>query len=335
MNTHFFLKPFYCLDPESSHQLALDLLQRIKPFSFFLPPPILCPQEVMGLRFPNPVGLAAGFDKDGRYVDALFKLGFGFIEIGTLTPKPQLGNPKPRLFRIEEEQAIINCMGFNNRGIDAAITELEKKCFPGILGISIGKNKDTPLEEAISDYRYGLEKAYKIADYIAINISSPNTLGLRSLQEEGYLHSFLAELKKTQQMLSTKHQKYTPLAVKVSPDLSANDLQHFARLALDFGIDGIIATNTTIDRPFPKGHRAHTLNGGLSGAPLRQKSEHTLVFLSQCLQGKIPIIATGGMMTPKDAKRRLALGASLVQLYSGLVFYGPMLPRDCAKCLVK
>lgn len=287
----------------------------------------------MGLRFPNPVGLAAGFDKDGRYVDALFKLGFGFIEIGTLTPKTQAGNPKPRLFRFDKEKAIINRMGFNNRGIDAAVADLAGKRFPGILGISIGKNKDTPLEQAVSDYRYSLQKAYLVADYIAINISSPNTLGLRDLQEGAYLSDLLAGLKNVQQELATQQKKYTPMIIKVAPDLAQGDLQHLAILALKFSIDGIVATNTTIDRPLPPSHPAHRMEGGLSGAPLRQKAEQTLAFLNGQLQGKIPLIASGGIMNPEDAKKRIELGASLIQLYSGLVFYGPFLPRDCANRL--
>ena len=283
---------------------------------------------VMGLNFQNPVGLAAGLDKNGDYIDALAAVGFGFLEIGTVTPRPQAGNPKPRLFRLPEHQAIINRMGFNNLGVDHLVAQVKKCRYQGGLGINIGKNFDTPIENAIDDYLVGLRKSYADASYITLNISSPNTKNLRQLQQGDEIKKLLFALKEEQLTLEKQYQKYVPLVVKIAPDLEELQIQHIALLLQEFSIDGVIATNTTLDRDKVIGHQFAGEAGGLSGAPVKEKSTYVVKVLAGELNTRIPIIAAGGILTAKDAQEKRDAGASLVQIYSGLIYKGTQLLDD-------
>lgn len=326
-----FIKKFlFSLKPEAAHKTALMGLQ----FAFllgatrFLTKIPFQPRTVMDLTFPNLIGLAAGFDKNGDYIDALASLGFGFIEIGTVTPRPQSGNPHPRLFRLTEQQAIINRMGFNNKGIDHVVSRLEKSKYRGILGINIGKNKDTPLENALADYLISFRALWKYASYITINISSPNTPGLRDLQQSDRLAQLLAALKKEQQAIAP--QKYVPLVVKISPDLSEHEVHDLAHILLAEKIDGVIATNTTISRDGVQSHPQASETGGLSGKPLQAQATSVLMQLHSILQDKLPIIASGGVMDEQSAQEKLNAGASLLQIYSGFIYHGPGLIKRLA-----
>ncbi len=332
MNLYPLLRPLlFTLDAETAHEVTLKLLNAayISGLSKLLYPSVSDkPVNVMGLNFKNPVGLAAGLDKNGDYIDALAALGFGFIEIGTVTPRPQPGNPKPRLFRLPEHQAIINRMGFNNLGIDHLLTQVKKSAYQGILGINIGKNFDTPIEKAVDDYLIGLRKAYPAASYITINISSPNTQNLRQLQQGDESRKLIAALKEEQLKLQQEHGKYVPLALKIAPDLSSEDISRIAKLLLEFEIGGVIATNTTIARDMIAGHPLAKETGGLSGSPVKEKSTAVVKGLSAELKGKIPIIAAGGILNAEDAQEKFAAGASLVQIYSGLIYQGPELIKE-------
>lgn len=283
----------------------------------------------MGLQLPNPVGLAAGLDKNGECIKELAALGFGFIEIGTVTPRPQYGNPKPRLFRIPEHQAVINRMGFNNDGIDALIKNVKAAKFNGILGINIGKNATTPIDEAVDDYLLCLEKSYPHASYITVNISSPNTKNLRDLQGANELINLLTQLKNRQSQLHSIHGKYVPLAVKIAPDLDETQIQSIAQTVLQTEMDGIIATNTTIDKSKLGQHPLAQEAGGLSGAPVREASNHVLAALVRELDGKIPVIGVGGILSGSHAAEKLRLGATAVQIYSGMVYRGTGLIKEC------
>ncbi len=291
------------------------------------------PVTCMGIEFPNPVGLAAGLDKNGAYIDALAALGFGFIEIGTITPRPQAGNPHPRLFRLPQAKAIINRMGFNNDGVDKLIENVKAAKFKGVLGINIGKNADTPVEKAVDDYLICLEKVYNYASYITVNISSPNTKNLRSLQSGDALTELLQTLKQRQLALAEEHQHYVPLVLKVAPDLEPSDIEFIAQQLLQFKIDGLIVTNTTLSREgvenLPHGDEA----GGLSGAPLFEKSTACLAAFAKTLEGKIPLIGVGGILSGEQAVAKRNAGATLVQVYSGLVYTGPELVKDCVDAL--
>jgi dihydroorotate dehydrogenase len=337
MNLYPLLRPLlFSLDPETAHDVTLKLLNaaHVSGLGKLVYPAIEDkPVNVMGLSFKNPVGLAAGMDKNGDYITALAALGFGFVEIGTVTPRPQPGNPKPRLFRLPEHKAIINRMGFNNRGIDHLLNQVKQSKYPGILGINIGKNFDTPIENAVDDYLTGLRKAYTSASYIAINISSPNTKNLRQLQQGDEIKSLMAALKAEQLKLQQENGFYVPLAIKIAPDLTSDEIIHIARLLLEFEIDGVIATNTTIARDRITGHPLAHEAGGLSGAPLKDQSTHVVRGLAAELQGKIPIIASGGILNALDAQEKLTAGASLVQIYSGLIYRGPQLIEDIVKAL--
>jgi len=337
MNLYPLLRPLlFSLDPETAHEVTLKLLNAtyISGLSKLIYPAIdQKPLTVMGLDFKNPVGLAAGLDKNGDYINALAALGFGFVEIGTVTPRPQPGNPKPRLFRLPEHQAIINRMGFNNLGIDHLLTQVKQSRYSGILGINIGKNFDTPIENAADDYLIGLRKAYPSASYITINISSPNTKNLRQLQQGDEIKSLISALKEEQLKLQQEHGKYVPLALKIAPDLTTDEISHIAGLLLEFEIDGVIATNTTIARDLIAGHPLANEAGGLSGAPVKQQSTFVVRELAAELDGKIPIIAAGGILSAADAQEKLAAGASLVQIYSGLIYRGPQLIEDIVKNL--
>jgi dihydroorotate dehydrogenase len=287
----------------------------------------------MGLDFPNPVGLAAGLDKDGEHIEALAALGFGFIEIGTVTPRPQTGNPKPRLFRLPKAHAIINRMGFNNQGIERLIANVRQADYRGILGINIGKNFDTPVENAAADYLVCLRKAYRYAGYIAVNISSPNTPHLRQLQNAEELSNLLYLLKLDQQKLADEHGKYTPVAVKIAPDLDPLQIDAIAALLMKYQIDGVIATNTTLSRNEVEALPHGSERGGLSGQPLTQRATVVIRRLHRALQGALPIIGVGGIMSAADAKEKIDAGASLVQVYSGLIYRGPDLVREIAQTL--
>ena len=314
-------KILFCFDPERSHHLTLEALHRLEQlgFSRFFKIEHAIPKEVMGLHFPHCVGLAAGLDKNGDYIDALAMLGFGFIEVGSITLKPQPGNPKPRLFRLEKDSAIINRMGFNNKGVDYLLERLKKTKYRGILGINIGKNRDTPLDCAVEEYVTVLRLVQPYASYVTINISSPNTEKLRDLQHGDMLKILLTALKKEQAVFFASTKKYVPIVVKISPDLSLDELTEMANIFQDTTIDGIIATNTTLNR--------FQLNiqesGGLSGKPLTHLSTEVIKNLNQLLQGRIPIIGCGGIMNANDGKEKLAAGASLLQIYTGLIYQGP------------
>jgi dihydroorotate dehydrogenase len=279
------------------------------------------------------VGLAAGLDKNGAYIDALAALGFGFIEIGTVTPRPQPGNPKPRLFRLPEAQAIINRMGFNNLGVDALLENVKRSRYQGILGINIGKNFDTPIERAADDYLIGLRKVYSRASYVAINISSPNTKNLRQLQGGDELDALLSQLKAEQEKLAEQHGKYVPLALKIAPDLDSEQIQQIATLLMRHRIDGVIATNTTLSRAGVEHLPQHSEAGGLSGAPVRDKSTAVIRQLATALQGALPIIGVGGILNGADAVEKMQAGASLVQVYSGLIYRGTDLVAECAAAI--
>ena len=332
MNLYPLLRPvLFSLDPELAHNVTLKLLklsQQTGLSALSKASSVNQPVTIMGLDFKNPVGLAAGLDKNGDYIDAFAALGFGFIEIGTVTPKPQPGNPKPRLFRLPEHEAIINRMGFNNTGVDHLIQQVIRAKFKGILGINIGKNFDTPIKSASEDYLIGLRKSYALASYITINISSPNTKNLRQLQQGDEIKRLLSTLKEEQLKLQQTYQKYTPLVVKISPDLDNDEIVHIARLLLEFNIDGVIATNTTISREAIKGHIYAKEAGGLSGAPVKKQATHVIAGLVSELKREIPIIAVGGILSANDAKEKLDAGASLVQIYSGLIYRGPQLIED-------
>jgi dihydroorotate dehydrogenase len=326
-------KALFCLPAEASHSITLPLLDishRLGLIGLVRSKIPDAPLTLMGIEFPNPVGLAAGLDKNADHIDALGALGFGFIEVGTLTPRPQPGNPQPRLFRLQPERAIINRMGFNNKGIDHALAQIAKSQFKGVLGINIGKNFDTPVERAADDYLLCMRKCYAAASYIVVNLSSPNTPGLRSLQFGDELHRLLVLLKSEQATLTALHDKKVPLAVKIAPDLSDAEIGLIAQALIDNEIEAVIATNTTLERSGVQGSSFRDEAGGLSGAPLTDKSTHVIAVLSEALGGKLPIIGVGGIMSGADAVAKIAAGASLVQIYSGFIYRGPDLIREAA-----
>ncbi len=329
-----FRTVLFRLDPETAHHLTLTGLKGS--YSLGLsgliasrPPDDPC--TVMGLSFANPVGLAAGLDKNGDCIDGLAALGFGFIEIGTVTPLPQPGNPKPRLFRLPETCAIINRMGFNNEGVDRLVENVKHADYRGILGINIGKNASTPIESAAADYLVCLRKVYAHAGYVAVNISSPNTKNLRQLQGEDALDDLLAQLKSEQQKLADQHGKYVPIALKIAPDIETAQVVQIAHLLMRHRIDGVIATNTTLSRTGVEQLTDGEQSGGLSGAPLRDRSSIVIRQLAAELQGALPVIGVGGVMSGADAAEKIAAGAALVQIYSGLIYRGPgLIAESCA-----
>ncbi len=331
------LKPLlFSVSPETAHQLTLKLLDLSYQtgFGHLLNPKLNeSPVSVMGLEFKNRVGLAAGLDKNGDHIAPLAQMGFGFLEIGTVTPRPQPGNPKPRLFRVPEHNAIINRMGFNNKGIDYLLEQVERSPYAGILGINIGKNFDTPIKNAVDDYLIGLQKSYSVASYITINISSPNTQNLRQLQQGEEIKGLLSALKEEQLNLQQSTGKYTPLVVKIAPDLNDEEIRYIAHLINELDVDGVIATNTTIDRESIKDHPLAEEKGGLSGAPVKEQSTHVVKILHQELGEAKPIIAAGGILSVEDAQEKLAAGASLVQVYSGLIYRGPRLVEELVRAL--
>jgi len=318
-------------DPETSHNLGLkgmSLAERLKLTQLFVAPMPQVPVHVMGLEFPNPVGLAAGLDKNGDHIDGLAALGFGFLEIGTITPRAQPGNPQPRMFRLANEQAIINRMGFNNLGVDYLLERVRASRFKGVLGINIGKNADTPVENALDDYLICLRKVYQDASYITVNLSSPNTPGLRTLQFGDSLKQLLSVLKDEQRKLAERYGSYKPLTVKIAPDMTAEEVAMVAQTLVENEIDGVIATNTTISRGGVENSPHKDEAGGLSGKPLTKSSTLTVKTLAQELNGALPIIAAGGIMDAATAQEKLDAGASLVQIYSGFIYRGPHLIRE-------
>ena len=337
MDIYTLAKPLlFQLDDEVAHDLTLKGLKFAQKAGLLhlYPSPIICESRtVMGITFPNAVGLAAGLDKNGAVIDAMASLGFGFIEIGTITPRPQPGNPKPRLFRVKQAQGIINRFGFNNLGVDHLIANVKAAQYKGVLGINIGKNFDTPMENAVDDYLICMQKVYAHATYITVNISSPNTKNLRALQEKTALSQLLMTLKAEQTKLADQHGRYVPITLKIAPDLALEQVNEIADLLLEHRIDGVIATNTTLSREPVEGMEHAEESGGLSGAPVRDKSTLVISQLSQRLQGALPIIGVGGILTGADAVEKIAVGASLVQVYSGLIYKGPQLVRDICKSL--
>ena len=338
MNMYAIARPLlFRLDAEQAHDLTLQTLKQAEKWGVLkLAAPSLpeAPKQVMGIRFPNPVGLAAGLDKNGAVIDGMAALGFGFVEVGTVTPRAQPGNPKPRLFRLPEAEAIINRFGFNNLGVDQLIQNVKAAKFDGVLGINIGKNFDTPNDRAAEDYLTCMRKVYVHATYITVNISSPNTKNLRALQEKQALSALLATLKSEQKILSQVHGKYVPVVLKIAPDLTTEQVQEIAGLLMQHQIDGVIATNTTLAREAVAGLPNAEEAGGLSGAPVKAGSTRVIQTLADALQGSLPIIGVGGILNGEDAKEKIAAGASLVQLYSGLIYKGPQLIKDCRKALL-
>lgn len=332
MDIYSLAKPLlFQLDAERAHDVTLKSLKLAEQFgtlALLAKPPLCQPRQVMGLTFPNPVGLAAGLDKNGAYIDGLAAIGFGFIEVGTVTPRPQPGNPKPRLFRVIKAQGIINRFGFNNLGVDNLVENVKHAKYCGILGINIGKNFDTPNERAVDDYLICLRKVYAHASYVTVNISSPNTKNLRQLQEKDALGGLLATLKAEQAKLADVHGRYVPIALKIAPDLELEQVNEIADLLLEHSIDGVIATNTTLSREAVAGMPNADEAGGLSGAPVRDKSTVVIRQLAARLQQRIPIIGVGGILSGQNALEKIEAGASLVQVYSGLIYRGPALVND-------
>jgi dihydroorotate dehydrogenase len=340
IDQYSFLRPWlFCLDPEKAHDLTLSNLDRAERWGLlkrFITKPLADPHTLCGIQFPNPVGLAAGLDKDGKHIDSLAALGFGFLEIGTVTPRAQAGNPKPRMFRLPEVEGIINRMGFNNDGVEACVARVRKSKFwqnGGVLGLNIGKNASTPIDQASQDYVHAMAAVYEIASYITVNISSPNTQHLRSLQSEEMLRSLLHDLSEERKKLSDQYGVHKPLFLKIAPDLDQGDIDLIADLLVEFGIDAVIATNTTISREAVKEMKYGEEVGGLSGAPVRTASNQVIKTLKARLGNALPIIGVGGILSGADAREKVIAGASLIQLYSGLIYRGPELVNECAKAL--
>ena len=332
-----FARPFlFCLDAERAHDIGLKGIEtayRTGLGGLFASKPASLPSRAFGIDFPNPVGLAAGLDKNGAHIDALAALGFGFIEIGTTTPRPQSGNAKPRMWRLPEHTAVINRLGFNNEGVDALLRNVERARFGGVLGINIGKNKDTPNERAVDDYLFCLERVYARASYITVNISSPNTQGLRDLQEEETLKRFVGTLRDAQERLAGQHGARKPMLLKIAPDLSDGELDGIASVLRDAHVDGVICTNTTIDRTAVSGAPHAQEAGGLSGKPLFAKATYVLRGMKQRLGEATPLIGVGGITDGAGAAEKIAAGATLVQFYTGMVYRGPALIGECVEAI--
>lgn len=329
---HWLRKGLFLLPPETAHDVALGALGRGRLIGL---PRILgsctpsVPVECMGLSFPNPVGLAAGLDKNGDYIDAMGDLGFGFVEVGTVTPEPQPGNPKPRMFRLPEHEALINRLGFNNKGVDYLVKQLQRRRFKGIVGANIGKQKETPVDRAADDYRHCLQKVYPHCNYITVNISSPNTANLRELQDTGPLRELLAELTDFRDRLGAEHGLTRPVLIKIAPDWDDSALRASLKVIGESGIDGLIATNTTLDRETVADHRHGHESGGLSGPPVRDRANLTLARAREVLGSEFPIIGLGGITQGEDAAEKRALGADLIQIYTGFIYRGPKMIGEC------
>ncbi|QJD30240.1 quinone-dependent dihydroorotate dehydrogenase [Methylococcus geothermalis] len=336
MYDHLLRPLLFRLDPETAHELSLSALQlaaRMGPANPLRQTLPSSPRTVMGLDFPNPVGLAAGLDKNGDCIDGLAALGFGFLEIGTVTPRPQPGNSRPRLFRLPEAGAIINRMGFNNAGVEHLVGRVRQAHYRGILGINIGKNLTTPVDRALEDYRAGLRAVYPHASYVTLNVSSPNTPGLRSLQFGAQLDGLLAGLMRERDKLIGEHGRRVPLALKVAPDMDAEDIKALAAALIRHGVDAVIATNTTASRDGVEGLKHAEEAGGLSGRPLFARSTDVVARLAEALQGRLPIIACGGIFSGADAVAKLEAGASLVQIYTGFIYRGPALLAEIGQAV--
>jgi dihydroorotate dehydrogenase len=324
-------KVLFQFDPETIHEITIKGLKSTgkSPLNIFYKQSVKSkPTTVMGIDFPNPVGLAAGLDKNGECINAFAAMGFGFVEVGTVTPRPQPGNDKPRIFRLPEANALINRMGFNNKGVDYLVSQVQSANFKGVLGINIGKNKDTPEENAKDDYIHCMRKVYDFATYITVNISSPNTPGLRSLQYGEALNELLSALKLEQKDLAEQYGKYVPIAVKIAPDLNEEEVNSIAKSLIDNNIDGVIATNTTLSRDGVENLAHGNEQGGLSGQPVKEQSTKVIKLLSQALDNTIPVIGVGGIASSDDANEKLNAGASLVQVYTGFIYHGPDLVKD-------
>ncbi len=323
------IRPFlFSLHPETAHHLGIAAMAHL---GRVLPPPSApeCnPVTLMGLNFPNRIGLAAGLDKNAEAIDGFARLGFGHIEVGTVTPRAQPGNPKPRMFRLPEAQAIINRMGFNNEGVEALILAVQRARYRGVLGVNIGKNFDTPIERAKDDYLYCFEKVYAHASYVTVNISSPNTANLRQLQGAGELDVLLGSLKEAQARLADQHGRHVPLVLKIAPDLEPVQIEAIAKALVQHAVEGVIATNTTLSREKVKGLPHADEAGGLSGSPVFERSTQVLADLVRHLDGALPVIAAGGVMSAAQAREKLQAGAQLVQIYTGLIYRGPGLIRQ-------
>ncbi len=333
MNYEPIRKLLFLLPGETAHHVSMQsisLLDKLNLVAMIAPQVPPDPVSVMGLTFPNPVGLAAGLDKDARAIGGLAALGFGFVEVGTVTPLPQPGNPRPRLFRLPGKQALINRMGFNNEGVEAMVARIERANFAGILGINIGKNFSTPVENALDDYLHCMRRVYSLASYIVVNISSPNTPGLRNLQHHEELKRLLEGLKLEHSRLQTEYGKYVPLVVKIAPDMDDDEVLSLVVSLHQFEIDGVIVTNTTVSRSAVFGEPNSEQAGGLSGAPLRNQANHVLKLVASEVRGKMGIIGVGGIMTGEDAAEKIQLGADLVQIYTGFIYQGPSLIGESA-----
>jgi dihydroorotate dehydrogenase len=335
--SYALLRPaLFALEAETAHHLTLRSLKALQRMGLVRARETAaanCARTIMGIRFPNPVGLAAGLDKNGEYIDALAALGFGFIEVGTVTPRPQPGNPRPRLFRLPQADAVINRMGFNNEGVDRLVANVKRSRWRGVLGINIGKNFDTPLENALDDYVVCLRKVYPVATYVTVNISSPNTKGLRDLQGSGQLDALLSGLTEERQTLADRYGRRVPLALKIAPDLHTEQLNAIAELLQTYRIDCVIATNTTIARDGVAALHHGTETGGLSGTPVKAQSTRVVRDLARLLGNSIPVIGVGGVLSAADAREKIDAGAALVQLYTGLVYKGPALVKECVDAL--
>jgi dihydroorotate dehydrogenase len=330
-------RPFlFALDPERAHALGLTAIESayrtgLNPLLALRPKPM--PVSAFGLRFDNPVGLAAGMDKNGAYIDALAALGFGFIEVGTVTPRAQSGNPRPRMFRLPRHEAVINRLGFNNEGVDSLVRNVGRTRWRGVLGINIGKNKDTPNQQAVDDYLHCLERVYALAGYVTVNVSSPNTTGLRDLQQEETLRRLVGTLREAQERLGAQHARRVPMLIKIAPDLSDAEIDAVAEVLGSLQVDGAIATNTTIDRTAVTGVRHANETGGLSGRPLFDSSTRVLRRLRASLPDTMPLIGVGGILSGADAAGKIDAGASLVQFYTGMVYRGPGLIGECVESI--
>lgn len=339
MNYQYLKNLLFLLPTETSHTISLQsisLLQQLKLAPLIAREVVHDPVEVMGLKFPNRVGLAAGLDKDARCIDGMAALGFGFLEVGTVTPKPQAGNAKPRLFRLKSERALINRMGFNNEGVAGMAKRIRRSSYDGILGVNIGKNADTPLEDSLQDYEFCLHKVYKVASYVVVNVSSPNTEGLRSLQFGDDFARLLHGLKEAQQRLKEKHGKQVPLVIKIAPDLDDAEISQVAQRLIEFELDGVIVGNTTVARDMLDQRqtvRYAKEQGGLSGEPLRELSDHVLEIMAGHVKAKMAVIGVGGILSGEDAVRKIDLGADLVQIYTGFIYRGPDLVGESARAI--
>ncbi len=335
MDLYSLARPLlFNLDPETAHRCTLHSLDVLAALHVLPNKPVFAqPRQLLGLTFPNAVGLAAGLDKDGAHIDGLASLGFGFIEVGTVTPRAQTGNPQPRLFRLPAANALINRMGFNNGGVEAFLVNIRRARYRGILGLNIGKNADTPIERAADDYLHCLRAVYPHASYVTVNISSPNTKNLRQLQSGDELTQLLDQLKSAQRKLHQQYGRYVPLLLKIAPDLEPRQIEWIAQRLENSGMDGVIASNTTLARDAVQGLPHADEAGGLSGAPVRDLSTAVIAQLHGQLKGRLPIIGVGGILSGSDAAEKIAAGASLVQLYSGLIYRGPALVKECVQAI--